>query len=60
MPLVRGENLYNVLMAMVKLMESHIHNINEPLVQSDPRWIELSKLISTLRDDLLNESLRIN
>jgi len=58
--LVRGENLYNVLMAMVKLMESHIHNINEPLVQSDPRWIELSKLISTLRDDLLNESLRIN
>lgn len=58
--LVRGENLYNVLMAMVNLMESHIHNINEPLVQSDPRWIELSKLISTLRDDLLNESLRIN
>jgi len=58
--MVRGENLYNLIMAMKNLIDSHIHNINEPLVKSDPNWVKLNELIETLRNDLLNDSLRIN
>lgn len=58
--LVRGENLYNILVSIKKLLDSHIHNINEPLVQTDPNWIELNNLMETLRNDLMNDSIRIN
>lgn len=58
--LVRGENLYNLLIAMKNLLDSHIHNINEPLVKTDPNWVKLNELIETLRNDLLNDSIRIN
>ena len=58
--MVRGENLYNLLMTMKNLIDSHIHNINEPLVKSDPNWVKLNGLIETLRNDLLNDSVRIN
>ena len=58
--MVRGENLYNVIMAIKNLLDSHIHNINEPLIQTDDNWVKLNKLIETLRDDLLNSSIRIN
>jgi len=57
---VRGENLYNVLMAIKNLLDSHIHNINEPLVRTDDNWGKLNGLIETLRNDLLNDSIRIN
>jgi len=57
---VRGENLYNILIAFKNLLDSHIHNINEPLSKSDPNWILLDNLILTLKDDLLNNSIRIN
>jgi len=58
--MVRGENLYNLLIAIKDLLDSHVHNINEPLVKSDPNWNKLNNLIETLRNDLLNDSLRIN
>lgn len=58
--MVRGENLYNLIIAFKNLMDSHIHNINEPPVQTDPNWVKLNNLIETLRNDLLNDSLRIN
>jgi len=58
--MVRGDNLYKILVAMKKLFDSHVHNINKPLVQGDPNWDELNKLIETMRNDLLNDSLRIN
>lgn len=57
---VRGENLYNILMAMKNLLDSHIHNINEPLVKTDENWVKLNDLIETMRNDLLNDSIRIN
>jgi len=58
--MVRGENLYNLIIAIKNLLDSHIHNINEPLVKTDPNWVKLNELIETLRNDLLNDSLRIN
>lgn len=58
--LVRGENLYNVLVAFKNIIDSHVHNINEPLEKGDPNWLKLDELISTLRNDLLNDSIRIN
>ena len=58
--MVRGENLYNLLMAMKNLIDSHIHNINEPPIKTDPNWVKLNGLIETLRNDLLNDSVRIN
>jgi len=57
---VRGENLYNLLIAIKNLLDSHIHNINEPLVKTDDNWVKLNNLIETLRNDLLNDSIRIN
>jgi len=58
--MVRGENLYNLLVSMKNLFDSHIHNINEPLVKTDPNWVKLNELIETMRNDLLNDSIRIN
>jgi hypothetical protein len=57
---VRGENLYNVLVAFKNLMDSHIHNINRPLSKGDENWIILDNLMSTLENELLNKSIRIN
>jgi len=57
---VRGETLYDVLTAFKDLMDSHIHNINEPLSKGDPYWIKLNNLMLTLKNDLLNNSIRIN
>jgi len=57
---VRGENLYNLLIAIKNLLDSHIHNINEPLIKTDPNWVKMNALIETLRNDLLNDSVRIN
>jgi len=59
-PMVRGETLYNFLIAIVQLFNSHIHNINEPLVKTDKNWEVLVELANSLRNDLLNNSIRIN
>lgn len=58
--MVRGEILYNLAIAIKNLLDSHIHNINEPLVKTDDNWVKLNSLIETLRNDLLNDSIRIN
>jgi len=58
--LVRGENLYNFLIAIVNILNTHIHNINEPLIKTDKNWVVLQELANSLRNDLLNDSLRIN
>lgn len=58
--MVRGENLYNIIMAIKNLLDSHVHNINEPMVQTDENWKKLNALIETMRNDILNDSLRIN
>jgi hypothetical protein len=59
-PMVRGENLYKYLLAIVELLKDHIHNINEPLVKTDKNWEALMNLTNSLRNDLLNDSIRIN
>lgn len=57
---VRGENLLNLLIAMKNLLYSHIHQINEPLVQTDPNFIKFESLLKSLENDLLNKSIRFN
>lgn len=58
---VRGENLYNFLVALKNVIDRHIHNINEPPVKTgESGFQELNKLMDTLKDDLLNNSIRIN
>lgn len=58
--LVRGEILYQFIESMVSLMSSHRHNLNEPMVKTDQNWVRLNNLMQSLRDDLLNNSIRIN
>jgi hypothetical protein len=58
--LVRGEILYNFLTAIVNILNSHIHNINEPLIKTDKNWEVLVELANSLKNDLLNDSIRIN
>jgi hypothetical protein len=57
---VRGEILLDILSTMMDLLESHQHQPTEPLVKSDPNYVRLQKQISTLANDLLNKSIRIN
>jgi hypothetical protein len=58
--MVRGENLLSFITAVKNFLDSHVHNINEPPVQTDPNWVKLNELFETLRNDLLNDSIRIN
>jgi hypothetical protein len=58
--LVRGENLYNLLVAIINLLHSHVHNINDPLERGDPNWEKLNNLVQSMRGDILNDSIRIN
>jgi hypothetical protein len=57
---VRGENLYNILIAIINLLHSHVHNINDPLERGDPNWGKLNNLVLSMKGDLLNDSIRIN
>ena len=57
---VRGEILLNLLIAMKELIYSHIHQINEPLVQTDPNFEKLQGLLKSVENDLLNKSIRFN
>lgn len=59
---VRGENLVKILKAIVNVIFTHRHNINKS-IQSQPDYIEgieLKKLIETLENDILNQSIKIN
>jgi hypothetical protein len=58
--LVRGEVLIDVLQSIIQLMISHQHNLMGPLVQTDPKFVNLMKKITTLENDMLNKSVRTN
>lgn len=58
--MVRGDNLYKLLTILKKTYDSHIHNINDTPVKTENNYEEFNKLMDTLRDDLLNDSIRIN
>ena len=57
---VRGENLIKLIYAMINLLFSHEHNLHGPLVKGDPNYDKLIKLVQTIENDLLNNSIRIN
>jgi len=59
---VRGENLISVLIAIVNVLYSHIHNPLMPISgQSNYQdGNTLIELIKTLENDILNKSIRIN
>lgn len=58
--MVRGEILLDLLKSLRSVIFSHVHQINKPPVTSDPNLIEFDKLMTTLEDELLNKSIRIN
>lgn len=59
--LVRGENLIKLLQAILKVLISHRHNPTEPFVQNGyPDFEDLVKLITTMENDILNKSIRLN
>lgn len=59
---VRGENLVNLLEKIISVLFEHQHNVVGPMVKTDQfqSYVELIKLIETMRNDLLNGSIRIN
>jgi hypothetical protein len=57
---VRGDVLLKFLKTVYNLFESHVHNLATPLIQADPNFIELQDQITTLENDMLNKSIRIN
>ncbi len=59
--MVRGDILYQLLVAIKKFLDGHRHNINDPPAKDgDQNYVEYDRLMQTLEDDLLNRSLRIN
>lgn len=59
---VRGENLIRLLESIISVLFEHQHNVVGPFVKTDQfqSYNELLKLIETMRNDLLNGSIRIN
>lgn len=59
---VRGENLILLLEKIISVLFEHQHNVIGPMVKRDQfqSYTELVKLIETMRNDLLNRSIRIN
>jgi hypothetical protein len=59
--LVRGENLLNLIYAMINVMTTHVHNINSPYARQDyAAHNKLMELFEKMENDLLNKSIRIN
>lgn len=59
--LVRGENLLKLLYAIIDVLQSHRHNINDPYARVDyPQHNRLMELFLKMENDLLNKSIRIN
>lgn len=59
---VRGENLVQFLEKVIDVLFQHEHNVVGPMVKTEQfqSYTELIKLIETMRNDLLNNSIRIN
>jgi hypothetical protein len=57
---VRGENLLEILRAIIDLLNGHQHNLVGPLVKGDPNYVRLMSLYTSLENDILNKSIRIN
>lgn len=59
---VRGENLILLLEKVIEVLFQHEHNVLGPFVKNEEfkSYTELEKLIETMRNDLLNGSIRIN
>lgn len=58
---VRGENLLNLLIAIINVLVSHKHNINDVYARSDfDEHRKLMELVQKMENDLLNKSIRIN
>ncbi len=58
---VRGENLLNLLYAIIDVLQSHKHNINDVYARTDyPQHNRLIELFEKMENDLLNKSIRIN
>jgi hypothetical protein len=58
--LVRGEKLIEILQSIVDLLYSHQHNLIGPPVPSDPNYIRLQLLMTSIKKDILNDQIRIN
>ena len=60
--IVRGENLVRLLETIIDVLFKHEHNVMGPFVKTDQfqAYVDLTKLIETMRNDLLNNSIRIN
>lgn len=59
--LVRGENLIKLLNSILRVLITHRHNPTEPFVQNGyTDFDELKNLITTMENDILNKSIRIN
>jgi hypothetical protein len=59
--LVRGENLYNFLVSFYVVFQNHIHNVNEPYAKLGfDSHEKMEQLFKTLKNDILNPSIRIN
>ena len=59
--LVRGENLVKLLRAIIKVLITHRHNPTEQFVQNGYDDFEtLKKLVLTMENDVLNNSIRLN
>ena len=57
---VRGETLMKLLESIVNLIFSHQHNVVGPPVPTDPNYVKLVNLMTTMKQDILNNSIRIN
>jgi hypothetical protein len=58
---VRGENLLNLLNAMVVVLFNHQHNLTKPMVKIGySEYDKLVELLKSMENDLLNKSIRIN
>ena len=58
---VRGEVLLEIIYAIISVLTSHVHNINDPYARQDyPQHNRLMKLLEQLENDLMNKSIRIN
>lgn len=57
---VRGEVLIKILLKMYEFMVGHVHNWAEPGHMDSERMSLLKDLIESMRQDLVNNSIRIN
>ena len=59
--IIRGENMLELISAMIDVLLSHVHNINKPYVKDGyPQHKRLMELFEKMENDVLNKSIRIN